>query len=91
MPKTADIANITASTPPSRKVPTQPSGEMRKSSTSDMRLVAWKAGAALRTSRIGANEIETRTDITTKSVYPDGSARFRMPWAAMMPTICTIM
>ena len=50
------------------KVPTQPKGEMRKSWTSVIGLVVWKAGAALAVSRIGVNDTETRTDITTKSV-----------------------
>ena len=49
-------------------MPTQPSGEMRKSWTSVIGLVVWKAGAAPAVSRIGVKETETSTDITTKSV-----------------------
>ena len=48
-------------------MPTQPSGEMRKSCTSVIGLVVRNAGAVPAVSRIGRNEIDTSTDITTKS------------------------
>ncbi len=49
-------------------MPTQPSGEMPKSCTSVIGLVVWNAGAVAVVRRIGRNETETSTDITTKSV-----------------------
>ena len=39
VPKTEAMPKIAAKTPPSAKVPTQPSGEIVKSWLSDMRLV----------------------------------------------------
>ena len=68
VPKTEAIAKMPAKTPPSRNVPTQPSGEIRKSCASVIRLVVRNAGPLPAASRIGVKQSETSTDITTKSV-----------------------
>ena len=72
-------------------MPTQPSGEVRKSCARLIRLVVSKAGVGLIDSRIGAKATDTSTDPSTKRKKPDVSGISSMACAAMMPTICTIM
>lgn len=91
VPQTEAMPNSAENTPPSRKIPTQPSGEVAKSRRKRMRLMVAKAGAGPVDSRIGVKDSDTSTEGMTNRIQPPGSPTFISICAMTMPSICIII
>ena len=68
-------------------MPTQPNGEVLNKCLMLIGLVASKAGVGVMDNKIGAKEIDTSTEINTKSSKPPGSPTSNKSCAATMPAI----